>query len=89
MPASSVTGTGLDDVWQAIAGHREHLGADGIKAKRSRQALHWFDEILVRLLERDFLANPAVAAALPEVRQQVLDGRTQPGDAARELLRKR
>lgn len=89
VPASSVTGAGLDDVWQAVAGHREHLGAEGIRAKRSRQALHWFDEILVRLLERDFLANPAVAAALPEVRRQVLDGKIQPGDAARELVRKR
>ena len=44
---SGLTGTGVDDVWQRIASHREHLGADGLAHKRAAQQLD-FTWALVR-----------------------------------------
>jgi len=86
LSVSSLTGVGLEAVWHEIESHRAALGDDGIAAKRRQQALEWFDQAVADGLRARFLADPAVAAKLPRLRQQVLDGSLQPTAAARALL---
>ncbi len=71
---SALTGLGVDDVWQKVLDHREHLGPDGIARKRAEQQLE-----LTWTLVRDELADrlrrsPAVRAVRDDVRRRVLAG---------------
>ena len=62
---SAASGSGLDDLAAAVAGHRAHLGESGrLAARRAAQARHWVeDAIRVRFGARG-LAAIDVAAAL-------------------------
>ena len=53
---SALTGDGVDDVWEQVLAHREHLGADGLAAKRADQQLDF-----TWALVRDELAATAAA----------------------------
>ncbi len=87
LTCSAKDGTGLDDVWQAVERHRAEQEASGaIDERRSRQALAWVDRAVEDLLRRRFERNPAVAASLPDLQQQVLDGTIEPWAAARRLV---
>jgi LAO/AO transport system kinase len=71
---SALTGVGVDDVWQKVLDHREHLGPEGISRKRAEQQLE-----LTWTLVRDELADrlrrsPAVRAIRDDVRRRVLAG---------------
>jgi LAO/AO transport system kinase len=71
---SALTGVGVDDVWQKVLDHREHLGPDGIARKRAEQQLE-----LTWTLVRDELADrlrrsPGVRAIRDDVRRRVLAG---------------
>ncbi len=71
---SALTGAGVDDVWQKVLEHRQHLGPDGIARKRAEQQLE-----LTWTLVRDELADrlrrsPAVRAIRDDVRRRVLSG---------------
>jgi GTPase len=84
--ASSLTGDGVSNVWKAVQDHVHDLGEDGLAARRRQQNLVWFEDALEELMRQEFLGREKVAAALPGLRQQVLDGQLQPMAAARRLL---
>ncbi len=84
---SALERRGLDEVWQAALAHREAMGPDGLAAKRAEQAHAWFWRELREGLVEAFQADPAVAAALPELERQVGSGALPPSRAAQELLR--
>ena len=65
---SGLTGDGVDDVWQQVLAHRDHLGDDGLARKRAEQQLD-FTWALVRdeLAER-LRHSPGVEAVRADVR---------------------
>lgn len=84
--ASSLTGDGIAEAWQAVRDHVDQLGEEGLRQHRQQQNLHWFEDALEELMRKEFLGRDKVAAAMPKLRQQVLEGRLQPMAAARQLL---
>ena len=71
---SGLTGVGVDDVWQRVLAHREHLGPDGLADKRAEQQLQ-FTWTLVRDELADRLRrSPGVRDIRADVRRRVLAG---------------
>jgi LAO/AO transport system kinase len=71
---SGLTGTGVDEVWQRVLTHREHLGEDGLATKRAEQQLE-FTWTLVRDELADRLRrSPGVRQVRDDVRRRVLAG---------------
>jgi LAO/AO transport system kinase len=87
MPASALTGEGIDAVWAAVQAQAERRRADGAFDQRRReQALAWMWDIIGARLTADFKSHPAVRAALPALQDEVTHVRTAPTAAARALL---
>ncbi|MDP6929345.1 MAG: methylmalonyl Co-A mutase-associated GTPase MeaB [Planctomycetota bacterium] len=86
LACSSLTGTGIDNVWDALEEHRSFLGTEGVAAQRQQQSLHWFDDALTACLLDRLLADPETHDRLSQLRQEVCDGTLQPTTAARKLL---
>jgi LAO/AO transport system kinase len=81
--ASSVTGEGIDEAWQAIGA--VHEGLD-LAEHRSAQARSWlWDEVRETLLD-ELRTNPDVADLAPELEAQVTAGELSPAAAAAKLL---
>lgn len=84
---SSVTGKGLDELWQAIAQHLASAQANGAFAdRRSHQAGEWLEQTVRERLLAEFLGDAAVAAAMRQAKADVAAGKALPGAAARALL---
>ena len=84
---SSVEGTGLDEIADAVERHRTAMAKDGaLEAKRAAQAGAWLwrevEDSLVAALHADERLAPAVAALEAEVTAQTLT----PGAAARRIV---
>ncbi len=84
---SSLTGRGLDELWQAIARLLTARRADGrFAARRAHQAGEWLDAAVRDALLARFLADPATAQALAEARGAVERGELLASAAARRIL---
>ena len=86
---SSVEGTGLDEIADAVERHRAAMAKDGaLEAKRAAQAGAWLwrevEDSLVDALHADERLAPAVAALEAEVAAQTLT----PGAAARRIVQR-
>ena len=86
---SSVEGTGLDEIADAVEQHRTAMVKDGaLEAKRAAQARAWLwrevEDSLVAALHADERLAPAVAALEAEVTAQTLT----PGAAARRIVQR-
>jgi LAO/AO transport system kinase len=86
LTCSGLEGRKVDDVWDRILDHRDHLGTDGLAAKRADQQLE-FTWALVRdeLAER-LRRSAGVAAIRDDVRTAVLAGELTAPVAADRLL---
>ncbi|MEX6725866.1 methylmalonyl Co-A mutase-associated GTPase MeaB [Parapedomonas caeni] len=84
---SSVSGRGLDNVWQQIGKHHDTLAASGELARlRRAQARAWMWTEIEDQLGRRFRAHPAVASRLAELEAAVTEGRMPPTAAAQALI---
>lgn len=84
--ASSVTGKGLDEGWQAITTRLDANRKSGeFDARRSSQAGEWLDTAVRERLLTEFLANPANANAMAAARERVTRGEALPSREARRL----
>lgn len=84
---SSVSGLGLDRLWQTIEQHLAQARASGaFQQRRERQAGEWLDALLRERLLTEFLGDPAIARALPQARADVVSGAVLPAAAVRALL---
>jgi len=84
---SSVTGRGLDELWQAIEQRLAARRTDGtFAARRTQQANDWLDTAVRERLLQQFLADPATATAMATARQRVARGELLPSAAARQLV---
>ena len=87
--ASSVTGSGVAEVWQAVEQMHATLRASSrLTELRSSQARTWlWSEVSAGLLDRA-RADPRVSAELTRLEAEVAAGTVAPGVAARRLLDK-
>lgn len=84
---SAATGDGLPVLWNAIetfAGLTRDSGA--WQRRRGGQERAWVRDLVREGLEEQFRAHPAVAASLPQLEDEVADGRLTATAAARRLL---
>jgi len=87
LTVSSLTGSGFDELWQALVEHRRWLAEDGrLEAQRSRQALQWMWSMVDEALRTAARRHPAVEATLDRVEAEVRSGATAPAAGARALL---
>ena len=85
--SSAVTGAGVPAVWEVIGQYVQQTQASGyFQRRRQEQNLHWLHETIREALETRFYQRPDVAQRLPDIRQQVMDGRKSAFGAAGELL---
>jgi LAO/AO transport system kinase len=83
---SALEGTGIPEVWEAVARFRTALGDSAIAAKRAAQAKIWLKAELADSLMAALARHPGVAGRLPGLEARVAGGTMTPGAAARELL---
>jgi LAO/AO transport system kinase len=83
---SGLTDVGVDDLWQRVLAHREHLGDDGLAAKRASQQLEFTWALVRDELDQRLRHSPAVRAMRDEIRDQVLSGELPATVAADQIL---
>jgi LAO/AO transport system kinase len=83
---SALTRVGVDDVWQRVRAHREHLGEDGLHRKRAGQQLDFTWSLVRDELDQRLRRSASVAAIRDEVRAAVLSGELPAPMAADRIL---
>jgi LAO/AO transport system kinase len=83
---SALTGAGVDEVWQRVQAHREHLGGDGLLRKRAGQQLDFTWALVRDELDQRLRRSASVAAIRDEVRAAVLSGELPAPMAADRIL---
>jgi len=86
LTCSALEGTGIDTVWTRVLEHRESLGTDGLKDKRSRQQLDFTWALVRDELDQRLRTNDSVAAVRAEIREAVLSGEMPAATAADKIL---
>jgi len=76
----------VDEVWQHVLGHRDHLGEQGLAAKRADQQLAFTWALVRDELEQRLRHSPGVRRIRDEVRAEVLAGDLPAPVAADRLL---
>lgn len=87
LTCSGLTGLRLDDVWDAIGKHREHLGDEGLLAKRHSQEWELTEKLVLSELESRLARSARVRAVREDLRRQVFGGELPAASAADEILR--
>ncbi len=84
---SSVTGTGLEEVWQGVEQYLDHIEHNGyFTLNRNRQNKYWMYESINETLRNSFYHDPAVEQHIAEYEQKVLGDKISSFIAAKELL---
>ena len=84
---SSLQGTGIDAVWEAIMAHTAALESSGERqARRKEQARQWLWSLVEEGLESSFRAHPDVSGQIDALEQAVQNLEISPAAAARTLL---
>jgi LAO/AO transport system kinase len=87
LTCSAREGTGLDQVWDEIAGHQERLRESGeLEARRRRQQVGWTWAMVRERLLGELHAHPAVRDLAPGLEKDVADGNLTPALAAERIL---
>jgi LAO/AO transport system kinase len=71
---SGLTDVGVEDLWERVLAHRDHLGADGLGRKRAAQQLEFTWALVRDELDQRLRHSPGVRAVRDEVRAAVLAG---------------
>jgi len=87
LTSSSVTGKGLDEVWQAITDHRAWLEETGqLEERRARQQREWLWALVAGELEDALRSSAAVSAIRAELEARVEDGDLSALEASDRIL---
>jgi LAO/AO transport system kinase len=90
LTCSSLTGAGLDEVWQAVLDHRAHLesGAEGMDLveRRAHQQEDWMWAMVDAQLQDAVRSAPSVRAQRDEIARAVHDGRLSAVDGTARIL---
>jgi LAO/AO transport system kinase len=88
LTSSSLTGKGLDEVWQAILDHRARLVADGrLEARRAVQQREWLWALVRGELEDALRTSPGVSAIRAGLEAEVESGELSALEASDAILR--
>ncbi|MDX1909591.1 MAG: methylmalonyl Co-A mutase-associated GTPase MeaB [Bacteroidia bacterium] len=84
---SSLTQTGIDEVWRLLQAYRSHTVATGYwELRRQRQRITWVEEALRERLERTFFRQAGVSALWETLRPDVQDNTCAPAQAVELLI---
>jgi LAO/AO transport system kinase len=83
---SALHDVGVDELWQQVLAHREHLGPDGLGAKRAEQQLDFTWALVRDTLDERLRRSPGVRAVRDDVRDAVLSGELPATVAADRIL---
>lgn len=83
---SALEDAGVDEVWERVLAHRDHLGADGLAHKRALQQLDFTWALVRDELDQRLRHSPGVRAIRAEVREAVLSGDLPATVAADRIL---
>ena len=83
---SGLTDVGVEDLWQRVLAHREHLGPAGLAAKRAEQQLDFTWALVRDELEQRLRHSPGVREIRDDVRSRVLAGELPATVAADRIL---
>lgn len=88
-PVVTVSGLhdeGVEELWERVLGHRDHLGADGLARKRAEQQLEFTWALVRDELEQRLRHSAGVRAVRDDVRAAVLAGELPAPVAADRIL---
>ncbi|WP_090850808.1 methylmalonyl Co-A mutase-associated GTPase MeaB [Nocardioides lianchengensis] len=83
---SGLTDVGVDDLWERVQAHRDHLGVDGLAHKRAGQQLDFTWALVRDELDQRLRHSPGVRAVRDRIRAEVLAGDLPAPVAADRLL---
>jgi LAO/AO transport system kinase len=83
---AGLTGAGVEDLWQRVLGHREHLGEAGLADKRAHQQLDFTWALVRDELEQRLRTSASVKAIRDEIRSAVLAGELPATVAADRII---
>ena len=84
---SALKGQGVDQFWAAVTQFKTLQSANGkLAARRQQQSLAWMWERIDSGLKQAFRQHPQVQQLLPQLTQEVLQGRMAASTAARNML---
>ena len=86
LTAAGLTGKDVDAVWDRVLRHREHLGEEGLQAKRAAQQWEFTWALVRDELDQRLTHSPGVRAIRAEVQRGVLAGELPAPLAADEIL---
>ncbi len=84
---SSLTGSGLEEIWETILKHRKILNDKGeLERKRSEQSRLWMWALVKECLEEWFTKNAQVVNLLPLIEKEVVSGQITATSGAARIL---
>lgn len=84
---SALTGKGIEDVWKMIDNFVEFTKSSQIfEQRRKEQSIEWVHRLIEEELKNEFYNNEKVKAILPEIKDEILNGRILTIDAVKKLL---
>ncbi|WP_179617141.1 methylmalonyl Co-A mutase-associated GTPase MeaB [Nocardioides marinisabuli] len=83
---SGLEDVGVDDLWERVVAHRDHLGAEGLLSKRAEQQLDFTWAMVRDELDQRLRLSPGVREVRDEIRTAVLAGELPATVAADRLL---
>lgn len=87
LACSSVTGTGIEEVWKGVEEFLEHTRNNGyFKHNRNRQNKYWMYESIHEALRNSFYHAPEIETRIGDYEKRVLDDKISSFIAAKELL---
>jgi LAO/AO transport system kinase len=88
LTASAVEKQGIAETWAMIGEYLELTRSSGYLDRRRReQSLQAFSETIEDAIRLRFYHDPEVAALMPALREEILNGRLSPYAAAQKLMR--
>lgn len=86
---SAIENQGISDIWEVIEKFERHTKLKGYFDKnRSKQAKYWMYEKINDELKRRFYEDETISEQLPELEQQITEGKISPYTVANKLLNK-
>lgn len=87
LTCSSVTNTGIKEIWEMILKYKDHATKSGFfDENRVQQNITWFQEYFQHLLKNDFYQLPAIQKELANVEKKIADQKISAQAAANQLL---
>ena len=86
---SALTGKGISECWETIERFHQHMNRSNLFEKRRKeQATNWFHSLLEEQILNRFYDHAFIKAQLPEVKKDVLVGKSNATRAVSMLLQK-